>query len=205
MADKGTLIIISGPSGSGKGTIVRELVSDERFVLSISVTTRKPRDGEQEGVHYFYRSKEEFEQMIANNELLEWAEFVGNYYGTPREFVETQLALGKDVILEIEVLGALQVKKAFPDSALVFVVPPTLKELRSRLRIRGSEDDPEIEERIRRAKEEVLQIDKYDYFVVNDSIFKAVKDIINIVKAEPLRVSRCKDIISQFKGEIFNA
>lgn len=205
MAKKGTLLIISGPSGSGKGTIVRELIMDAKFALSISVTTRKPRQFEEEGVHYFFKTKEEFERLISEKRLLEWAEFVGNYYGTPRDYVDEMLCQGKNVILEIEVKGALQVKKAFPESVLIFVVPPCLSELRRRLVSRRTESPEDIEKRINKAKEEILLVGHYDYLVVNDSIFTAVQNIMNIVSVEPLRVSRNDEMIERIKGEILNA
>ncbi len=187
---KGILVIISGPSGSGKGTIVKELIQKERYALSISVTTRKPRFTEEEGIHYFFRTHEQFQEMIEQGEMLEYADFCGNYYGTPKSYVEEQLQNGKDVILEIEVQGALQVKSLYAESIFVFVIPPTLDELRSRLTHRGTEDECIIEKRIKRALEEIKLIAQYDYVVTNDVILKAVSDIHSIVRAEHLKPKR---------------
>ena len=140
MIEKGTLIIISGPSGSGKGTVVERLIDSMAYSLSISATTRRPRDYEKEGVHYFFKSDDEFKNMIENDELLEWAEFCGNYYGTPKEYVMGRLNEGKNVILEIEVLGASQVKEIFPEAVTVFLIPPDKEELKKRLIGRGTDD-----------------------------------------------------------------
>ena len=142
---KGIIVVVSGPSGSGKGTIVSELIKNEQYALSISATTRKPRLGEEEGIHYFFKSKEEFMDMIEKRELVEWAEFCDNYYGTPKFYVESKMNEGKDVILEIEVQGALQVKKLYPEAVLIFIVPPSLKELKNRLINRGTESSEIIE------------------------------------------------------------
>lgn len=196
----GVLIIISGPSGSGKGTIVKELIQKEQYALSISVTTRIPRMGEEEGVHYFFRTREHFQSMMENQQLLEWAEFCGNYYGTPKDYVEAQLREGKDVILEIEVQGALQVKTMYPESIFVFIVPPSMEELRVRLKNRGTEEADVIEKRIERALEEIELIDRYDYVIINDSILKAVSDIHTVVTAEHLRAKRNLHISKQIKG-----
>ena len=151
----GLKIVLSGPSGSGKGTIVKELIKDEQFLLSISATTRAPRQGEEEGVHYFFKTREAFETMIENNELLEYAQFCGNYYGTPKAFIEESVKNGKDVILEIEVEGAMQIKKIYPEAIFIFVVPPSLTELENRLVGRATETRDVIEQRLSRAKEEL--------------------------------------------------
>ena len=187
--NKGLKIVWSGPSGSGKGTIVKELIKDEHFLLSISATTRSPRQGEEEGVHYFFKTREEFEGMIAQNELLEYAEFCGNYYGTPKAFIENSVKNGKDVILEIEVEGAMQIKKIYPDAVFIFVVPPSLTELENRLVGRNTEAREVIEQRLARAKEELALYTQYDYVVVNDRLVEAIDEIKCIVRAEKLKSS----------------
>ncbi|MBQ1275091.1 MAG: guanylate kinase [Cellulosilyticum sp.] len=187
--NKGLKIVLSGPSGSGKGTIVKELIKDEQFLLSISATTRSTRQGEEEGVHYFFKTREEFEGMIAQNELLEYAEFCGNYYGTPKAFIENSVKNGKDVILEIEVEGAMQIKKIYPDAVFIFVVPPSLTELENRLVGRNTEAREVIEQRLARAKEELALYTQYDYVVVNDRLVEAIDEIKCIVRAEKLKSS----------------
>ena len=202
MKKQGLLLILSGPSCSGKGTIVEQLKAKDDFALSISATTRAPREYEQDGVHYFFRTREEFERMIANQELLEWAEFCGNCYGTPRAYVTEQLQKGQNVILEIEVQGALQVKKLYPEGVLIFLVPPNLEELGRRLTNRGTEDKETINRRIHRALEEMEYVQDYDYVVINDTVPQATQDILDIVHAESMRCSRNKEIKKVFKGEI---
>ena len=197
---QGALIIVSGPSGAGKGTIMSEyfknFTSDNSF-LSISATTRAPRPGEAEGVNYYYKTKEEFEYMIANDGLAEWAEFCGNYYGTPKKAVLDMLNAGKNVILEIEVQGAMQVKKNFPESACVFVLPPSFKELKKRLVERKTESEQVIDTRLRRARQEVLLIDNYDYILINDELESAVDTFHSIVIAESQKVNRNINIINE--------
>ncbi len=200
MDKKGLLIIISGPSGSGKGTIVKELIKNEQYYVSISLTTRLARIGEQEGIHYFFRSQEEFFKLRDNNELLEWAEFCGNFYGTPKANVEKKLEEGKNVILEIEVQGAIKVKQLYPESVFIFVVPPSMKELHNRLVNRGTEKHSVIEQRINRAKEEIKLMDRYDYIVVNDVLLMAVSNINTIVKAEQLKAKRNLYLTKQIIG-----
>lgn len=201
--NKGIVVIISGPSGSGKGTIVKEMIKDDKYALSISVTTRSPRVGEEDGVHYFFKSKQEFEEMIHKGELIEWAEFCENYYGTPKSYVEKMLREGKDVILEIEVQGALKVKESNPEAVLIFIVPPSLTELKNRLVGRGTEKEEIIEKRLKRALEELDMIEKYDYLVVNDSIKDAAEKIYTIVEAEHLKANRNLDLIEKIKMEGF--
>lgn len=200
MNKKGLLIIISGPSGSGKGTIVKELIKSKQYYVSISLTTRTPRIGEEEGIHYFFRSQEEFFKLRDNNELLEWAEFCGNFYGTPKSNVEKKLEEGKNVILEIEVQGALKVKQMYPESVFIFVVPPSMDELRNRLINRGTEKHSVIEERLTRAREEIKLMDRYDYIVVNDVLLMAVSNINTIVKAEHLKSQRNLYLTKQIIG-----
>ncbi|GFI61055.1 guanylate kinase [Clostridiales bacterium] len=199
---KGVLLIISGPSGSGKGTIVEKLVSDFGYVVSTSATTREPRPNEVEGVHYFFKTNESFEKMIENGELLEYAKFCDNYYGTPKEYVELELEKGNTVILEIEVQGALQIKEKYNDAVLIFTMPPNLKELRSRLRNRGTESDETIDKRIKRAEIELEYFPKYDYIVINNTIDKAVEDVERIVEAEKMKCSRNPDLKNKFKGDV---
>jgi len=191
---KGMLVIISGPSGSGKGTIVKNL----SYALSISVTTRTKRGTEQHGVDYFFCTEEEFVHMRENNELLEHAVYVGQYYGTPRRYVEDQIDKGEVVILEIEVNGALQVKEKFPEAVLIFLIPPTINELARRLAFRNTEDSMQIEDRMNRALEEIQLIDQYDYLVVNDEIAVTVSEIDAIIRAEYLKPHRSKGRIEKF-------
>ena len=202
MNKEGILLIISGPSGSGKGTVVSELVKKGDFCLSISATTRNPRDYEENGVHYFFHTKEEFESMIGKGELLEWASFCDNYYGTPKAYVEKCLKEGKNVILEIEVQGAFQVKKLMPESVLVFLTAPNITELRKRLNGRGTEAPEVIEKRVSRAMEEMELVTEYDYVIINDTVEKAESAIKAIVSAEGMKTSRNRDINKVFKGEI---
>jgi len=197
---RGMLVIISGPSGSGKGTVVKELKS-EKYALSISVTTRKKREGEFEGVDYFFRTEEEFVHMRENNELLEHAAYVGQFYGTPRGYVEEQIELGKVVILEIEVNGALQVKEKFPEAVLIFLIPPTIHLLAERLAFRNTEDQLQIEDRMARALEEIELIDQYDYLVINDKLTEAIGDIDTIIAAEFLKPCRSQARIEKFTLE----
>ena len=196
----GALVIVSGPSGSGKGTIMNEYFKNyenDNSFLSISATTRLPRPGEKEGVNYYYKTKEEFEFMINNDGLAEWAEFCGNYYGTPKKAVLDMLEAGKNVILEIEVQGAMQVKESFPEAACVFVLPPSFAELRRRLVERKTESEEVIDIRLNRAKQEVLLIDKYDYILINDDLNTAVENFHSIVVAESQKISRNKNIINE--------
>ena len=182
-------MVVSGPAGVGKGTIVKLACekAEGKIHLSISATTRAPRPIDSEGVTYYFKTKEEFQSMIANNEILEWAEYVGNYYGTPRKPVEDALSRGLDVILEIEVQGAMQIKKNFPGAVLTFVAPPSYEELESRLRGRGTETEEQILSRLETAKGELALMEEYDYVVVNDRIEQASDDLITILRAEQLK------------------
>ncbi|MBU4618910.1 guanylate kinase [Bacillus sp. GG161] len=192
MKERGLLIVLSGPSGVGKGTVRQAIFSQEdtEFEYSISVTTRKPREGERNGVDYFFKTREEFEHMIENKKLLEWAEYVGNYYGTPVDYVEQTLSEGKDVFLEIEVQGALQVREAFPEGLFIFLAPPSLSELQNRIITRGTESEDLIRNRMAAAKEEIEMMDAYDYVVENDDVELACERIKAIVLAEHLRRDR---------------
>ena len=166
MTQKGMLICVSGFSGAGKGTIVTRLIKEyDGYALSVSATTRQPRDGECEGVHYFYKTREEFERMIKQDELIEYARYLDNYYGTPRAFVREQEEIGRDIILEIDVQGALQIKEKYPDTVLIFVTPPTIDELVRRLRGRGTETEEQIAGRLARARDEAAYMDQYDYIL----------------------------------------
>lgn len=192
MKERGLLIVLSGPSGVGKGTVRQAIFSqqDTKFEYSISVMMRNPREGEVDGVDYFFKSRDEFERMIENNKLLEWAEYVGNYYGTPVDYVEQTLQEGKDVFLEIEVQGALQVRNAFPEGLFIFLAPPSLSELKNRIVTRGTETDDLIENRMNAAKAEIEMMDAYDYVVENDDIQTACDKINAIVLAEHLKRER---------------
>ena len=199
MNEKGILMVISGPSGSGKGTVVSCLTENTDFVISISATTRQPRDYEENGVHYFFKTLDEFGDMINNDELLEWASFCGNYYGTPKAYVEEKLAEGKNVILEIEVQGAHQIKKLYPEAALIFLVPPSKEELMDRLCGRGTEDEDTITRRLQRAEEEIKFLPDYDYVVINDYVDKAAEKIMDIAKSEKMRSYRYKNMVEAFE------
>ncbi|WP_209808792.1 guanylate kinase [Ammoniphilus resinae] len=189
--DKGLLIVLSGPSGVGKGTVCAALRNFmPELVYSVSATTRNKREGEREGINYFFKTKDEFEQMIEQDQLLEWAEYVDNYYGTPRGFVEATIDQGKDIILEIEVQGALQVKQKFPHGIFIFLAPPDLEELRNRIVGRGTETEETINNRMDVAKEEIELMDNYNYVVVNDQVAHACESIRAIVTAEHLKKER---------------
>ena len=193
---EGLLIVLSGPSGSGKGTIIKSLLEQRRdTVLSISMTTRDPRFGEQEGVHYFFRTREEFEQTIANDGFLEYAEYNGNYYGTPIAPIQRWLYEGKNVILEIEVQGAEKVMDKRKDLVSIFLAVPSMKELERRLRGRGTETDEVIERRLATAKQELTRVPHYQYVVLNDEVEQAVTRINTIIDAENLRYSRIDETI----------
>jgi guanylate kinase len=187
----GLLIVVSGPSGVGKGTVCNHLRQwMPELSYSISATTRQPRVGEQHGVNYFFQTKNQFQSMIRNNELIEWAEYVGNYYGTPRNYVEDTLKSGKDVLLEIEVQGAMQVKKHFPHGIFIFLAPPSLQELRERIVGRGTETEETLQYRLAAANEELAQMRQYDYVVINDEVEKACQRIQAILVAEHCKTHR---------------
>jgi guanylate kinase len=190
--ERGLLVVMSGPSGVGKGTIRKALfqIPDNNFCYSVSMTTRKPRPGEVNGVDYFFVSREEFERNIRESRLLEHAEFVGEYYGTPLSYVEQKLSEGKEVIIEIEVQGALQVRERMPDAVFIFIVPPSKKALEDRLKNRGTENDSTIQQRLAKAEREYNLAYKYDYIVVNDDVYNAADRIYAIIRAEHAKTER---------------
>ena len=181
--NKGIFLVLSGFSGSGKGTVMKEIMKkySDRYALSISATTRAPRPGETDGVEYFFKTRAEFEAMIENDELVEYAQYVSNYYGTPKAYVEEQLNAGKDVILEIEIQGALKIKEKFPDTLLLFMTPPSAEELKKRLIGRNTETMEVIESRLSRAVQEAEGIENYDYLIINDDLEKCVEQFHSIV------------------------
>ncbi len=195
---KGLLVVISAPSGGGKGTIIKELFNrDPNLRFSISATTRSPRPGEENGKQYYFISREEFEKLIEKGKMLEYAEYVGNYYGTPRDPVEEWTAQGHDVILEIEVQGGAQVKKLMPECVSIFVVPPSMKVLGERLRGRGTEEEDVVQKRLAAAREEIPHGREYDYIVTNDRLEDAVEDICSILRAEKLKYIRNTESIER--------
>lgn len=202
--NRGILLVLSGFSGSGKGTVVKEVMKkySDTYALSISATSRQPRPGERNGIEYFFKTREEFEEMIAKDELVEYAEYVENYYGTPKAYVEEQLEAGKDVILEIEIQGALEIKKKFPDTLLLFMTPPSAGELKERLIGRGTEAMDVVESRLARAVEEAQGIEEYDYLIVNDNLEECVERFHNIVSNEHYRVSRKQNFIEDMRGQL---
>ena len=200
---KGILIVLSGFSGAGKGTLVKELMKTyDNYALSISMTTRKPREGEVHGREHFFTERESFEEKIAQNGLIEYAEYCGNYYGTPRDYVEEMLAAGRDVLLEIEIQGMHKVKKMFPDMLTLFVTPPSIAELEKRLRGRGTETEEVIRKRLARAAEEAKGMEDYEYLVVNDDLQECVEEIHSIVKAAKRASRRNTEFINNIRGEL---
>lgn len=201
---KGLLLVVSGPSGAGKGTICKEIITrNEDIKLSVSATTRKPREGEVHGVNYFFLSKEEFQKMVDNNEFFEYAKIYDNYYGTPKSAIMESLENGQDVILEIEMQGSKQVKEVYPEGVFIFVLPPSLKELKSRIVGRGTETLEEIDKRFSCAFEEIKKISDYNYFIINKEVSKSADELQEIISAEKNKVTRYKDnIIDKFKEEL---
>lgn len=201
MSDRGLLIVFSGPSGVGKGTVRQEIFStpNHKFEYSVSMTTRAQRPGEVDGKDYFFRSREEFEELIRNGQMLEYAEYVGNYYGTPLTYVNETLDKGIDVFLEIEVQGALQVKKKVPDAVFIFLTPPDLNELQERLVGRGTDSEEVIAKRIERAREEIALMSEYDYAIVNDEVPLAAERVKRVIEAEHFRVDR---VIGRYRNMI---
>ena len=203
MKQQGILAVVSGFSGAGKGTLMKALLEKyDNYALSISATTRKPREGEIHGREYFFMTVDEFENLIEQDQLIEHARYVSNYYGTPRSYVEEKMAEGKDVILEIEIQGALKVKEKFPETLLVFVVPPSADELKKRLIGRGTETMEVIEQRMKRATEEAEEMDSYDYILVNDDLNKAVEDLHNLIQSQHMQASCNADLIKTMKEEL---
>ena len=200
---KGILVVVSGFSGAGKGTVMKRLLEKyDDYALSISVTTRNPRPGEEDGREYFFRTRDEFEKLIEEDALLEYARYVENYYGTPRSYVEEQLQAGRNVILEIEIQGALKVKEKYPDTLLMFVTPPSAQVLKDRLVGRGTETAEVIDSRMKRAVEESQGVEKYDYLVINDDLERCAKEMHSIIQGEHDRVSRNADFIDDIRKEL---
>ena len=196
--NKGVLVVVSGFSGAGKGTIMKSLMAKyDNYALSISATTRNPRPGEEDGREYFFRTKEEFEEMIRQDQLIEYAQYVENYYGTPRAYVEEQLSQGRDVILEIEIQGARKMKEKFPEAVLVFVTAPSMEELRERLVGRGTETKEVIHQRLARAAQEAEGVEEYDYLLVNDQLDQAVDRLHEIIQSEHFAMKRNLAFIRQ--------
>lgn len=203
MRRKGIIIVVSGFSGAGKGTLMKKLTEVyDTYALSVSMTTRAPRPGEQEGRDYFYVSREEFERRIGQDGFVEHAEYCGNYYGTPRDYVESQLEAGRDVILEIEIQGALEIKKKFPTALLLFVMPPSAAELKRRLTGRGTETEEVIERRLRRAVEEAQGIEEYEYIIINDDLDTCVKEMHSLIQGAHDTPFRNKEFIGEIRSQL---
>ena len=194
---KGLLIVVSGPSGCGKGTVLGDITKELKLSYSVSATTRGMREGEIDGVNYHYMSKESFEKLIAEDKVLEYTEYCGNYYGTLREEVENRRNQGQDVLLEIEVVGAANVKRLCPDAVLIFIAPPSVQELERRLRKRGTETDEVIAERVSQAEREIRCSSGYDYIIVNGELEKAVNDVKSVIIAERISAQNKEEIISE--------
>lgn len=202
MNNKGFLIVISGFSGAGKGTVVKRLVEKYGYSLSISATTRAPREGEENGREYYFKTEEEFQNLIDYNGFIEWAQYVDNYYGTPRKFVEQEMAEGRDVILEIEVQGAMNVKEQYPDAILIFITAPSAGILKERLQGRGTESAEVVEKRMKRAAVESEDIREYDYIVVNDEIEQCVNDVNSIIVGKKCLLENNIQFIEDIKREL---
>lgn len=203
MNRKGILVVVSGFSGVGKGTLMRLLTERYgQYALSISATTRMPRAGEVDGREYFFKSRDEFERLIEDNQLIEYASYVGNYYGTPREYVESQMAAGRDVILEIEIQGALKVREQYPDALLLFVMPPDAKTLEQRLRGRGSEDEEVIRKRLERAVEEAEYAPEYEYMIINDDLEQSVEKVHRLIESQHNKINRNLDFVEEIRSEL---
>ena len=205
MDHQGILVVVSGFSGAGKGTLMKELLKRyDNYALSISATTRAPREGETDGKEYFFVSKEQFEQMRDEQKLIEYAQYVNHYYGTPKEYVEQKMAEGKDVILEIEIQGALKVKKRFPDALLLFVTPPSSEELRKRLVGRGTETLEVINARLARAAEEASGMEAYDYLLINDDLDRCVEEMHQLIQLQHRKTSYHLDFLSKMREDLYH-
>ena len=203
MDNRGILVVVSGFSGAGKGTLIKRLMEKyDNYALSISATTREPRPGEEHGREYFFHTKQEFEELILQDALIGYARYVDNYYGTPKAYVEKQLSMGKDVILEIEIQGALKVKEKLPETLLLFVTPPSAQELKRRLVGRGTESMEVIESRLSRAFEEAQGMEEYDSILVNDQIEDCVDQMHAVIQSQHCKTENCRDFIRKITGEI---
>ena len=205
MNDHGMLIVVSGFSGAGKGTLMKELLKRyDNYALSISATTRKPREGEADGREYFFVTEEHFKEMIETDALIEYARYVNHYYGTPKEYVFNQMKMGKDVILEIEIQGALKVKEHFPEAILIFVMPPNTEELKRRLIGRGTESMEVINARLSRAAEEAEGMEKYDYILINNQVCTCVEEMHTMIQVQHNRASNNTEFLSHIREELKN-
>ncbi len=203
MKERGILAVVSGFSGAGKGTLMKALMGKyDNYALSISATTRKPREGEEHGREYFFVEKEEFEKMIEEDRLIEYARYVDHYYGTPKEYVMSQMEAGKDVILEIEIQGALKVKEKFPETLLLFVTPPSAEELKKRLVGRGTETMEVIDARMKRACEEAEEMNRYDYLLINDQVDRCVEEMHHLIQSQHRRMGLHGEFVADMKEEL---
>ncbi|NLD49991.1 MAG: guanylate kinase [Clostridiaceae bacterium] len=201
MSREGLLVVVSGPSGAGKGTVINLLKQkDDNVKLSVSATTRQPRIGEIEGVNYFFKTHDQFNDMIKGNQLVEWVKYCDNFYGTPKKYIQDTVEKGYDCILEIEVEGALNIKENYPDCVSIFILPPSFKELKRRIEGRGTEQSDVICKRLEKARKEIEFADRYDYVIVNDSVENAVVGISNILAAEKLKFTRNKGILKTLES-----
>ena len=203
MNHKGLLVVISGFSGAGKGTLMKKLLQDyEQYALSISMTTRSPREGEVDGREYFFTTREQFEDKIKQGGFIEYARYCGNYYGTPKDYVEQQMEAGRDVILEIEIQGAMKVKEQFPNAILLFVMPPSIAELHQRLVGRGTETEEVIKARLARAVEESQDVEKYDYMIINDDLEQSMEELNSLINSQHYKINRNLEFVNQIRSEL---